>query len=272
MLTSTVSLNPSANTSYTVYGFDASCSNSAAVTVSVNATPTVNISGNSNMCIGESSTLIASGATSYLWDNSSTSNSISVNPTSGIEYMVVGTNTNGCSSTASHSVIVNPLPNVSILSTNTLICKGENAVLTVTGASTYSWNSGATEALISVTPTTATNYSVTGTDENGCVSSAFFMLGISECTGLTTATNSTNKEFKFYPNPASDKLYLVSNNQSEELQLEIRDLNSMLLLKSILKTTIYRSEIKFDLPNGIYFVSIISKENNRSISKLIISK
>jgi hypothetical protein len=43
--------------------------------------------------------------------------------------------------------------------------------LTASGATNYRWSSQAITSAISVFPTTSNNYTVTGTDANGCVNS-----------------------------------------------------------------------------------------------------
>ncbi|MBA3663795.1 MAG: T9SS type A sorting domain-containing protein [Bacteroidetes bacterium] len=54
------------------------------------------ISNNSLICSGQSATLSANGATNYLWNTGTTSNSIVVSPTLTTTYSVVGTSTMGC--------------------------------------------------------------------------------------------------------------------------------------------------------------------------------
>ncbi len=61
----------------------------------------------SDICIGESSTLTATGATTYLWDSGNFSgNPYVVSPTTTTTYFVTGTNTAGCSATAQVTVNV----------------------------------------------------------------------------------------------------------------------------------------------------------------------
>ncbi len=48
------------------------------------------------------------------------------------------------------------------------LCLGSSATLTVNGANTYTWNTGALSSGITVSPTVATTYSVTGLDLNNC--------------------------------------------------------------------------------------------------------
>jgi len=139
------------------------CSSSASVNVSVGTTPTPTILGNTTLCQGETTTLTANGGTSYVWSNASTGNNISVSQ-SGV-YTVTATNAEGCSNTANVTVTVNPLPNVNI-SGNSSFCQGDNVTLTATGANTYVWSNASTNA--SITVSNAGNYTVTGTDDNGC--------------------------------------------------------------------------------------------------------
>jgi hypothetical protein len=89
--------------SYTVTGTNSvGCVGSAISNVTVFANPIITaVSSSTNyLCIGNSATLTATGATSYSWSTSSTSQNIVVNPTVTTNYSVTGTNTLGCNSTA----------------------------------------------------------------------------------------------------------------------------------------------------------------------------
>ena len=143
------------------------CDSIITLTLTVKALPTPTISGNTVICQGQSTTLTANGGTSYVWSNASTNSSITVNQ-SGV-YTVTATNAEGCSNTANVTVAVNPLPNVNI-SGNSSFCQGDDVTLTATGANTYVWNNASTNA--SITVSNAGNYTVTGTDGNGCSNTA----------------------------------------------------------------------------------------------------
>lgn len=69
-----------------------------------------------------------------------------------------------------------------------------------------------------------------------------------------------------------DKLFIVSSNETEELQIEICDVSSKLILKTYVKINGYHGELKLDLLNGIYLVSLINGENKRVNNKLVIAK
>ena len=143
------------------------CSSTASAEVTVATAPTPTILGNTTLCQGQSTTLTANGGVSYSWSNGSTGNSISVSQI-GV-YTVTATNVEGCSNTANVTVTVNPLPNVNI-SGNNSFCQGDNVSLTATGASSYAWNNSSSYA--SITVNNAGTYTVTGTDANGCSSTA----------------------------------------------------------------------------------------------------
>jgi serine protease len=134
-------------------------------TITVSANPTVAVS-NASICPGTSTTINASGALTYAWNTGANTASISVTPTVATNYTVTGTNAAGCINTKTVSVSINATPTVAAIS-NT-ICIGNIATLSASGATTYSWNTGATSSSISVTPTVATNYTVIGTNTLGC--------------------------------------------------------------------------------------------------------
>ena len=60
------------------------------------------------------------------------------------------------------------IPNVTI-NGNLNICSGQSTTLNTSGGVIYSWNTGATSNVISVSPTITTNYSVIVTSANGCI-------------------------------------------------------------------------------------------------------
>jgi len=141
--------------------------NSNTINISVQASPTVAVS-NATICSGNTANLTATGATTYSWNTGGTAASISVAPIATTNYTVNGTS-NGCTNTKTVSVTVKGTPTVAV--SNATICSGNTANLTATGATTYSWNTGAITSSISVSPTITTNYFVVGTNSLGCSNS-----------------------------------------------------------------------------------------------------
>ena len=171
--TATVIANPTVTTTYTVVGTAGTCTATGTGQLTVNPLPIITVPS-ATICAGNSTTLTASGASTYTWIPSttvspSTGNPVTANPTSTQIYTITGTSVLGCTNTATSAVTVNPLPTVTV--NNPTICNGSTAVVTATGSATYSWNTGASTASISVSPTSTQTYVVTGTTSN-CTATA----------------------------------------------------------------------------------------------------
>ena len=166
--TTSITVSPAATTTYSVTVTDANgCTAVAAQAVTVNPLPTAAISGTDTLCLGNSTTLTASGGSSYLWSTGATTVAITVSPSATTTYSVTVTDGNGCTDAASVAVVVNPLPTAGITGVN-VICAGDSTTLTASGGSSYLWSNGAATASVTVSPAATTTYSVTVTDGNGC--------------------------------------------------------------------------------------------------------
>ncbi len=158
---------------YTVTGTDGNgCSNTAVATVTVNGLPSVGSAGGGSICTGATATLSGTGAISYSWTGGITNGS-AFTPAPGISaYTVTGTDAHGCSNTATTSITVNALPVVGTSGGDVAICIGSTVTLSGTGASSYSWTGGVTDGGAFAPSAGVNNYTVTGTDGNGCSNTA----------------------------------------------------------------------------------------------------
>ena len=84
-------------------------------------------------------------------------------------YSVTATSANGCSASASASLLVNPTPIVSISGSPTL-CENTTAQIVADGGLTYLWNTGSTDNAITIS--TSGIYSVTASNQFGCTAAA----------------------------------------------------------------------------------------------------
>lgn len=82
------------------------CDSVVTLDLTINPIPDVTISGNLSIHRGDTTTLTASGADTYLWSNGSRENSISVSPFNSTTYRVTGTTSAGCTATSSVTVQV----------------------------------------------------------------------------------------------------------------------------------------------------------------------
>lgn len=150
----------------------------------VKPNPTVTVSKAGDLCFGKSFSLLSNGATTYTWTGPNNFSFQGQNPLflnnafnmSG-NYYVTG-KTNGCTSTGTVPITINPLPNI-IASSSGSVCQNSSLTLSASGGSTYAWAGPGlftshlgTVNIASSTLLNAGTYTVTGRDTNGCVNTA----------------------------------------------------------------------------------------------------
>ncbi len=116
------------------------------------------------ICEGQSANLVATGATSYLWSNGITTSSQTVSPSTSTTYTVTGLSDCGIT-TQTATITVNPVPIVNA-GLDTTVCAGTIITLSGSGATSYSWTNGISNAVPFSVSQTQT-YTVTGA-ANGC--------------------------------------------------------------------------------------------------------
>lgn len=157
--------------------------NTAVCSISVNPTPTLSVN-QPTICWGTSVVLNALGASSYTWSGGQNSASIVVSPTTTSSYTVSGESAGSCTTELVSTVVVNPLPTVSI--GNYVLCSGGHFTLHPSGALTYTYSSGT--PVIPLLSNTVV--SITGTDLNGCVSQNTAVCNITVNPSPTITVNS----------------------------------------------------------------------------------
>ena len=158
-------------TTYTVTGIDnRGCSNKQSFTVTPIAAPSLAVLGKTQICLGESVTLVGQGASSYEWvmGNQTVSNSAvyTVKPEHDIALFLSGT-TQVCKSDTQINVQVILPPNVVVYGDKE-VCPNEAFVITAQGATSYRWSTGDITSSISYAPISSSTYYVTGYDDFGC--------------------------------------------------------------------------------------------------------
>ncbi len=265
--TTTVLLSPPTNTVYTVTGSDAvGCTGSATVAVTVNPLPILSITGNTSVCVGSSLTQTVTGATTYTWNTGANTNTLLLSPTGNTVSSVNGTNANGCIGSYSRAISVNALPVLAVTSSNTLICAGETASLTVSGVTSCTWNSGATGLSFTSSPTLTTTYTLSGTDQNGCNNTASFTQSVNTCTGIQES-HSESVGITIFPNPGNGIFTLNTRLSAGILNVEI--FNSVGVLVQTENVELNTGKIDLsNYPDGLYYV-IIRSGQDQSVIKLI---
>ncbi len=143
-------------------------SDTAFMNITITGTPpTAQITGDTTICDNTPTTLTASGGDSYLWQDGSTSTTLSSLAQSG--YVIVS---NGCGSDTAHFNIIDlgTSPSVS-LSGDSTICQGETTIITASGNAPFTWQDNSTGNTFS-----ATNGGlIFATANNACGSDTAFM-------------------------------------------------------------------------------------------------
>jgi gliding motility-associated-like protein len=146
-------------------------SNETTTSWTVVAAPTPLISGNLSYCIGQNTTLTASGGSSYAWSNSINTAAITVS-TAGT-YTVTVTGSGGCTATASATVndaTVTPSASASPTANTNCVAPFNGAVTLTTTGTAYSWSNGSSSQNLS--GLAAATYTVTVTGAGGCTATA----------------------------------------------------------------------------------------------------
>lgn len=155
-----------------VVGIDAitGCESDDFVNLTVYGLPdVVAIADDDEVCEGDLVTLTGLGAPSFVWDLGVLDGIAFEPPLGTTTYTVIGTSFVGCENTATIDISVYPIPEVTIIASETEICEGEEITLTGTGTDTYEWDLGVLdgEAFIADVPGTIT-YTVIGSSDLGC--------------------------------------------------------------------------------------------------------
>ena len=161
---------PSQTSTYVVTGKNGCGTTTAAITVTAIPLPLAISSTTNTTCSGSPVTLTVSGGSSYTWSTGQTASVINVAPTSQTTYTLLAKK-GGCLNTTSITIATNPLPNVQLAGTSTMICEGETVTLTATGGLSYTWSPSNLQGSSNVlTPTVSAMYQVTGNNSFGCTS------------------------------------------------------------------------------------------------------
>lgn len=158
------------------------------ITVTIKALPVITNTDNQTICIGGSVILNAGGASSYIWDNG-VQNGVAFSPTTTNNYTVTATGANGCTNTASATVIVNPLTPTSIAYADTAYCNSaSNPTPTISGSlagaftiSPTTMNINASTGVLHLASSTVSpfqTYTVTYTPTDLCLMPATFQVKV----------------------------------------------------------------------------------------------
>ncbi len=154
----------------------------------VNTTPPANL----HICSIGNTTVSVSGPGTLTWYTTPSgccpvyTGSIFVTPiinNTGTYYVEASTCTTSTGRTPV-TITVTPTPTITSVFSPAYSCPGQAVIILATGASSYSWSTGAGTYSISVTPSVTTSYTVTGTTMPNCKGTMIITQTVVACTGI----------------------------------------------------------------------------------------
>lgn len=216
--------------------------------------------GGINWYASSTSTTVLANGTSYNTNNPFT-------PAGLYSYYL--TNNSGCgvSPQTILNLTVSTQPTVTVATSNTLLCTGQQATLTANGATNYSLNTVPFSASTVVSPTTNTTYTIVGSNIGCPVTAVTITQSVSTCTGIEEVTN--NNLISLYPNPANDFIsidFSVSEAMDNITMYVVNTVGEIVLIKKgiLSNTTLHTG----NLAGGVYFIQVESKSGT-TIKKFI---
>ncbi|MBS1747171.1 MAG: PKD domain-containing protein [Bacteroidetes bacterium] len=157
----------------------AGCVDTVSKQLRIDPLPVLDAGIDSFICLGQSITLNATGASAYSWMDDATLSCTNCSdpvatPKANTTYYLNGKNNFGCSADDSVFISVKQPANVFLTAPDT-ICVGTTIRLSATGAELYDWQpassvSSSTDSVTSSTPLATTLFTVIGKDSKGCFS------------------------------------------------------------------------------------------------------
>lgn len=244
---------------YSVQVLDANgCQNQKTVSVQFEAFPLLTVTGIQTLCGVSAITLVATGASSYMWNTGSQNAQIVVTPFASTSYTVFGASSAAnCTAMAIHSVSVSSMPNI-VLSFPQEICIGEQISIQASGAENYTWSLGGIGNIVSFVPTAPGPYTVTGTNGGFCQTYKTFSINLVECLGIEESV--LTGALKVFPSPVTAELFILLPSEEKVEQIAIYDLMGKKII-GIQESNLFEGKVRLelsDLESGAYLVRVQS--------------
>lgn len=251
------------------------CSFSQNSSFAVNFAPNVQAGSDITVCDGQSVTLNASGALSYVWDNG-VSDGVAFQPNVGTtQYTVTGTDANFCVGTSSLNVTVNSNPSVSFAAMPAFACiYGSDFTITgVSPAGGVFTGTGVNGTQFSPQSAGLGTHAVTYTftDANGCSGLAVQNMVVDACLSVEEAANPF--KLSIFPVPSSDFVNIKFDMEAgKDLNITLHTVDGKLVYSSKM---ISSSSNSLSLPvnqlaSGVYYLNI--SDNDIRLSGKIIKQ
>lgn len=171
------------STTFTLVGYDkAGCSAKSSYTVAGYSLPKIGLTGPDSICVGTDASYFASNAASYVWvvDGDSTEgNHFKTTTEDSLKIALTAISSQGCKSDSTFTLYAVQSPEIGVKG-DTVVCRGNYAVIYGTGGARYEWSNGSDVDSIRFMPSATSEYQVTGYNEAGCSTLYSFTVEVKE--------------------------------------------------------------------------------------------
>lgn len=155
-------------------------------------------------------------------------------------------------------------PEVSINSSENILCAGNVAILTASSGDNFLWSNGATSSSIQVSPNITTTYSVSIIGPDGCAGGATFIQEVEVCVSVDEADKQLSG---LYPNPTSDYCTLKFGSTSSRT-IAVYDTKGQNLFTRNTLAEIETIDLSA-IPAGIYLLRILNADGSIETYKIV---
>jgi len=264
---------------YTVTVTDSSTSATATVTVSEPAilAGSITATGETSAGAGDgTATAAATGGTgsyTYSWNSIPVQASATATGLSPGIYIVMVTDANGCTFSASTFVNVFGCPTITgtVSSTDETNAGANDGTATVvpsggTSPYTYSWNSVPAQTNATATGLAGGNYEVIIADANSCGG----IVQVTLATLVGISPNADKVDFKCYPNPTNGSIFFIESGEQIS-RIEVYNLKGQLLygVSGAMPLETIQINLK-NAPTGIYLVKVKFENDQVETRKVVL--
>ncbi len=267
--------NPWLNTSFIITKTSLStlCSNTDTVVINLpSGLPSISISGDTNLCMGDSLFLIANSSIvdSILWDYGITGSTFNYLPISTQYIHVEVIDSNLCISKDSALVIVNALP-IPNLGADTNIRLIDTLTLSPGNYQSYLWSNGSQNSSIDIIGSVLGlgnhSFAVSVVDNNGCSGSDATIISVI-VDGIESGD--LQSRIKLYPNPSNGIIHIEWDKSTEITQLNIFDLYGKKVNELKVKQGLNNATINMKtVSKGVYIINLIGDDFSENVKIII---
>ncbi len=257
----------------------ATSANKVTTMLTAPATPTISASGSTSLGAGGSVTLTSSAASSYLWLDGTTTQSLVA--TIAGNYRVTVTGSNGCKAISAGKVVTSStctppaVPTVTSSSTTNILVSGNTLTLTCnTTTGGWLWSTGATTRAITVSAAgtyTVRNYNAGSCYATSLPSTVYLIYNTREAGFADASEDAMN--LVTYPNPSNGQFNVSFNCEKEQSCLiSIYDLSGRMVMERTIETITGNNLVEMNTPSlssGIYLMRLSGESFNKQLRLII---